>query len=43
MKIQKSDYDRNDKMPFIVETRGYFHEPEYAEEELLQRETRRTV
>ncbi len=32
-----SDYDSNDGILFTVETRGYVYEPEYTEEELLQR------
>ncbi len=32
-----SDYDSDDDLPFTVDTRGYFCEPEYTEEELLQK------
>lgn len=38
-----SDYDTDsdDDLPFPLLTRGYLYEPEYTEEELLQRETER--
>lgn len=34
-----SDFDSNNKIPFIVETKGYHYEPECTEEELLLVET----
>lgn len=37
-----SNYDsNNDEVLLTVETRGYLHEPEDTEEELLQMETER--
>ncbi len=32
-KINMSDYDSNNEMPFTVETRGYLYESEYTEED----------